>query len=44
MLRFGLKSAGFLGIALGVTSGVMAIIGTLLGGRLADHFAKKPAC
>ena len=39
----GLKSAGFLGLALGVTSGVMAMIGTLLGGRLADHFAKKDA-
>ncbi|MET0274385.1 MAG: MFS transporter [Phenylobacterium sp.] len=39
--RFGLKSAGFLGLALGVTSGVMAMIGTLLGGRLADHFARK---
>src|SRR5262249_17781540 len=32
-----------LGLALGVTSGVMAIIGTLLGGRLADHFARKDA-
>ena len=41
--RFGLKSAGFLGLALGVTSGVMAMIGTLLGGRLADHFAAKDA-
>lgn len=40
---FGLKSAGFLGLALGVTSGVMAMIGTLLGGRLADHFARKDA-
>jgi predicted MFS family arabinose efflux permease len=40
---FGLKSAGFLGLALGVTSGVMAIIGTLLGGRLADHFARRDA-
>jgi predicted MFS family arabinose efflux permease len=41
--RFGLKSAGFLGLALGVTTGVMAMIGTLLGGRLADHFAVKDA-
>jgi predicted MFS family arabinose efflux permease len=41
--RFGLKSAGFLGLALGVTAGVMAMIGTLLGGRLADHFAVKDA-
>ena len=40
---FGLKSAGFLGLALGVTTGVMAMIGTLLGGRLADHFARKDA-
>lgn len=40
---FGLKSAGFLGLALGVTSGVMAMIGTLLGGRLADHFARTDA-
>jgi len=39
----GLKSAGFLGLALGVTSGVMAMIGTLLGGQLADHFARKDA-
>jgi predicted MFS family arabinose efflux permease len=40
---FGLKSAGFLGLALGVTSGFTAMIGTLLGGRLADHFARKDA-
>jgi predicted MFS family arabinose efflux permease len=40
---FGLKSAGFLGLALSVTAGVMAIIGTLLGGRLADHLARKDA-
>ncbi len=40
---FGLKSAGFLGLALGVTSGVMAMIGTLLGGRIADHLARKDA-
>ncbi|PZQ57290.1 MAG: MFS transporter [Phenylobacterium zucineum] len=40
---FGLKSAGFLGLALGVTSGLTAMIGTLLGGRLADHFARKDA-
>src|SRR5688572_14805940 len=38
---FGLGSAGFLGLMLGVTAGVMAIIGTLLGGRLADHFARR---
>lgn len=40
---FGLKSAGFLGVALGVTTGVAAIFGTLLGGRLADHLARKDA-
>jgi MFS family permease len=40
---FGLKSAGFLGLALGVTTGVMAMIGTLLGGRLADHFGARDA-
>lgn len=41
--EFGLKSAGFLGLALGVTTGVMAIIGTLLGGSLADRFARRDA-
>jgi MFS family permease len=39
--QFGLKSAGFLGISLGVTSGLMAIIGTLLGGFLGDYFARR---
>lgn len=39
--RFGLGPAGFLGIALSLTSGAMAIVGTLLGGRLADHFARR---
>ena len=38
---FGLGPAGFLGIALSVTAGAMAIIGTLLGGRLADRFARR---
>jgi MFS family permease len=41
--QFGLKSAGFLGLALGLSSGVMAMIGTLLGGRLADRFGAKDA-
>ena len=41
--RFGLKSAGFLGIALGIVTGGTAVVGTLLGGRLADHFAAKDA-
>lgn len=40
---FGLKSAGFLGLALGVTSGLTAMVGTLLGGRLADILARKDA-
>lgn len=40
---FGLGSAGFLGLALGVTSGLMAIIGTLLGGALGDYFARRDA-
>jgi predicted MFS family arabinose efflux permease len=39
--RFGLKSVGFLGLALGLTSGLMAITGTLLGGRLADRFVAR---
>jgi MFS family permease len=39
--RFGLKSVGFLGLALGMTSGGMAIIGTLLGGRLTDRFVAR---
>lgn len=38
---FGLKSAGLLGVALGVTTGVTAVAGTLLGGRLADHFGRR---
>ena len=38
---FGLKSAGFLGMSLAMTTGVTAIIGTLLGGALADRFGAK---
>jgi hypothetical protein len=32
---------GFVGIALGLTTGIMGIIGTLLGGWLADTMAKR---
>jgi predicted MFS family arabinose efflux permease len=39
--RFGLKSAGFLGLALGLSTGLMSMIGTLLGGRLADRFVAR---
>jgi MFS family permease len=39
--QFGLKSVGFLGLALGLTSGGMAILGTLLGGGLADRFVAR---
>lgn len=38
---FGLKSGGFLGLALGLVGGIGGVIGTYVGGQLADHFAKK---
>lgn len=38
---FGLKSAGLLGIVLGLATGGAGIIGALAGGRLADHFGAK---
>ncbi|MCI3132225.1 spinster family MFS transporter [Phenylobacterium aquaticum] len=38
---FGLKSAGFLGIAIGLTSGVAGILGAVLGGRLSDRLIAK---
>lgn len=38
---FGLKSAGFLGIALGLTSGLGGILGAVLGGRLSDRLIAK---
>lgn len=38
---FGLKSGGFLGLALGLVGGIGGVIGTYIGGQLADHFAKK---
>jgi MFS family permease len=39
--NFGLKSAGLLGIVLGVATGGAGVIGALAGGRLADHFGAK---
>ena len=39
--RFGLKSVGLLGLTLGLASGGAAVIGTLLGGRLADRFVTR---
>ncbi|RAK56395.1 MFS transporter [Phenylobacterium soli] len=39
--RFGLKSVGLLGLGLGLASGGTAIVGTLLGGRLADRFVAR---
>lgn len=38
---FGLKPAGFLGIAIGLTSGAAGILGALLGGRLSDWLIAK---
>jgi MFS family permease len=38
---FGLKSAGLLGITLGLATGVAGIVGALAGGRLADHFGPR---
>lgn len=38
---FGLKSAGFLGIAIGLTSGAAGILGAVLGGRLSDRLIAK---
>ena len=38
---FGLKTAGFLGLALGIIGGVAGIIGSAVGGQISDHFAKK---
>ena len=38
---FGLKSGGFLGLALGLVGGIGGVIGTYIGGQMADHYAKK---
>lgn len=40
---FGLQPLGFLGLALGISSGFAGIAGALLGGRVADHFARYDA-
>jgi len=39
--RFGLKSAGFLGLALGLIGGTAGVIGAWLGGLLADRLGAK---
>ena len=40
---FGLKPLGFLGLALGLASGVPGLVGTWFGGRLADIWARRNA-
>jgi MFS family permease len=39
--RFGLKPVGFLGISLGIILGLSGIAGSIFGGKLADHFARR---
>jgi MFS family permease len=41
--RFGLKSAGFLGLTIGMSSGIAGILGAWLGGQLADRLATRDA-
>lgn len=38
---FGLKPIGFLGITLGLVLGISGVAGSVLGGRFADHFARR---
>ncbi len=38
---FGLKPVGFLGISLGLILGLSGVAGSIFGGRLSDHFAKR---
>lgn len=38
---FGLKPVGFLGIMLGLVLGLSGVVGSVLGGRFADHFARR---
>lgn len=40
---FGLKTGGFLGLALGLVTGVTSGLGTLAGGYVADLFVKRDA-
>ena len=41
--RFGMQPASFLGVSLGLAAGVAGILGTLLGGKLADRFGPRNA-
>lgn len=38
---FGLKTAGFLGLALGIVGGVAGILGSWVGGQVSDHLARS---
>jgi MFS family permease len=38
---FGLKPVGFLGIVLGLVLGLSGVVGSILGGKFADHFARR---
>jgi len=38
---FGLKTAGFLGLALGIIGGMAGILGSWVGGQVSDHLARK---
>lgn len=39
--RFGLESAGFLGVALGLSSGLAGVLGAWIGGQMADRAARR---
>lgn len=38
---FGLKPVGFLGVVLGLVLGLSGVVGSILGGKFADHFARR---